>query len=551
MRNRKIIFELLRNNIQSAKYIFMVDGHISEFVCKYINKWRSNKNIEIIHNKLVTDDNKYYYIKNDYDCEKRMNEDIINGKKLMICSDSAKQILLIEQSLKSKYENIKILVYHGNSDDQQKKNLDKVNEIWINYDVVLTSPVILYGVNFTASHFHRIYGYYYGVIRPQGCYQQCKRVRNLIDKECYLHINTLKPKELLPESIDELSRYVFRNIDIVNDDIELLKSTYVNTFKLDVDDEFTDFYLHYLAERNKAHNNYLGEMVKYFTEFGGIFYMEGQKKKTDHAYIKQQKEIKNKLNEEAIKTLIQASEKLCKSNDNKDNKKSKSHFISKQSTLKDNIDNTVYENILQKTFKTGEDKNIMKAYRLMKTLKMDKLEYDFLKRLGNINNVDQLKVSFLYNADDAYKIKFIANNNKYTSNDIADIFKRIQLIKDFVKLYFSSGLFGEQDVEIFGGKHGALTEERQKFIDDNIKDIKYLFKIVRNKVEPKNDKGMIKWLEYLIQEFFCNMIDIIITENYKNINKKTTRIKIIKFNFNKYIDVENNFHVSLVKLHKI
>lgn len=73
-----------------------------------------------------------------------------------IISLSTRLLYQIEDLLKE--WKIKYLIHTRESDDKFKKELAKVNDLWVNYQVVLFSPTISVGVDFTKVHFDKIFG---------------------------------------------------------------------------------------------------------------------------------------------------------------------------------------------------------------------------------------------------------------------------------------------------------------------------------------------------------------------------------------------------------
>lgn len=73
-----------------------------------------------------------------------------------IISLSTRLLYQIEDLLKE--WKIKYLIHTRESDDKFKKELAKVNDLWIKYQVVLFSPTISVGVDFTNLYFDKIYG---------------------------------------------------------------------------------------------------------------------------------------------------------------------------------------------------------------------------------------------------------------------------------------------------------------------------------------------------------------------------------------------------------
>lgn len=98
----------------------------------------------------------------------------------------------------------KILLLDSNMAEREKRNMARCNEVWTKYRVVIVSPVLGAGIDFTAKHFHCAFGT--GI--PYSCtaralHQIRGRVRYLLDEECHMHIRSgLKEKE--PSEMDHM-----------------------------------------------------------------------------------------------------------------------------------------------------------------------------------------------------------------------------------------------------------------------------------------------------------------------------------------------------------
>ena len=84
-----------------------------------------------------------------------MMTDIDDRKNICIVSMSASTIETIESQLKEK--KIKYVMHTSKTDDSLKSKLEDVNKFWTKFQVVLFSPSIESGIDFSEEHFDKMY----------------------------------------------------------------------------------------------------------------------------------------------------------------------------------------------------------------------------------------------------------------------------------------------------------------------------------------------------------------------------------------------------------
>lgn len=200
-----------------------------------------------------------------------------------------------------------------------------------------------------------------------------------------------------------------------------------NKLELSTDgDDFTELFLHFLIEKNKANNNFIREFVIISSEFGGSCYIESKKKKIDKDYNDKLKEKINEIKEKEIDLFIQAS-----------------------------TTGERYEYIKNNIFHTKEDKYILASFNIMHKFKLKQLSKHFLMDLGVIDNIEKFRQSTLYIATDKYKYKFL---QKYTDYEKNKILKKIEYIENITGMFFDN-IFDNIEKTVYGGSDGVLDEE--------------------------------------------------------------------------------------------
>ena len=105
----------------------------------------------------------------------------------------------LRDTLQREYPHHKILYYDGASDEKTRATIGNCDEEWVKYDVVIYTPVIVYGVDFTARHFHAVYGIFTGCsVDYLAAFQMLERARNVIDCRVVLELPRLLPAAARP-----------------------------------------------------------------------------------------------------------------------------------------------------------------------------------------------------------------------------------------------------------------------------------------------------------------------------------------------------------------
>ena len=175
--NSKNTFNLLYELcINKTTKIIAMDADINSRSIEYIKN--INKNYNFVVNEYISNDiflnmtnNKDYFIN-------KIKESISKNEKCCIISLSTKLLYQIEEFLIK--DKTKYIMHTRDTDDKFKKELTKVNKLWAKYQVVLFSPSITVGLDFTLLHFDKIYNIITSnVASPRTFKQMLGRIRNL------------------------------------------------------------------------------------------------------------------------------------------------------------------------------------------------------------------------------------------------------------------------------------------------------------------------------------------------------------------------------------
>ena len=119
---------------------------------------------------------------------------IINGKKIAVPMASNNKAKDLYSKLKVDFPEKNIILIHKETSDEDKlSKLLKVNETWINYDIVIYTPTVCMGVSFDPEHFDSIFAY--GCHNSLGAQEFCQmlhRVRNIRENTIYISFDYYK-----------------------------------------------------------------------------------------------------------------------------------------------------------------------------------------------------------------------------------------------------------------------------------------------------------------------------------------------------------------------
>jgi hypothetical protein len=168
--------------------LIMMDGDLGKRTMEYAKDIDTNYDIFI--NKYISDEiiikmtnNKDYFLN-------KIIDSIAKKRKICIISLTTKIMAQLEKILIEK--KIKYLSITSNSDDKIKKDLANVNELWIQYEVVLYSPTISVGVDFTVEYFDDVYSIVIpNVASPRIYKQMLGRLRKMKNKEILCYYKTM------------------------------------------------------------------------------------------------------------------------------------------------------------------------------------------------------------------------------------------------------------------------------------------------------------------------------------------------------------------------
>jgi hypothetical protein len=192
---RKIIDVLFRI-IYQAKQVIMTDANIGDIIVEIYKKIKKTNNYQYLHYNNFECDNTFAY-KNYTNILNDVKEDLENNKNIYICSDSIRETKKMYDYCSSFLNEEDILIYNGESGNKYDKCImEGVNQFWSKYRVVIVSPKVIYGIDFTELHFDKVYGIYRSnvILSFREVLQQINRIRFIKEKSIILNIRQAREK---------------------------------------------------------------------------------------------------------------------------------------------------------------------------------------------------------------------------------------------------------------------------------------------------------------------------------------------------------------------
>jgi late competence protein required for DNA uptake (superfamily II DNA/RNA helicase) len=221
---RKSSLDILEHYIKTCEKVYASDADMNEDVVSWIEKLRSpnRSTSRIIWNQEKTDHTETYIYETLKKVDDRLNELISSDKSVYLGYTSVKNAESTYNSLRKKYPSKKILKITGESAESTiNKEITKMsalmncNEEWKKYDIVITTPCIVFGTSFDEEHFDEVFYYYEGILTGELACQALHRVRKLKNNRINMHV----PFSYRPYLVTEEEEYK----RIMNGDIGLLK----------------------------------------------------------------------------------------------------------------------------------------------------------------------------------------------------------------------------------------------------------------------------------------------------------------------------------------
>ena len=502
---KEYTFDLMTAIISNSKKVLALDGDLHNRSYDFLQYFGK---VNMLTNTIKKDKKNYIFTNNRPYFEECIDEDLKNHKNVIVVSMSSK----IATYLNNLYEETYVCALHcGKASDFYKKELQDVNNFWSGKQLVLYSPSIEAGVNFSIKHFHKMY-----IIlsskstSPRGLLQMNARVRELEDPNVLVFLNNIPFKQKANYfKFDEVKNYVCDTIGNykhpkIEFDTEL--NEMVATYEFDL---YTKILVHNETERsNKTNNVFVALLIKLLTDKG-------------HTYVHSETQIND--NEFKKDTLLK-NEVL-------------NGFEIKNRQIYNDFASRCYSNEA-----TREDKVAIEKFKIKEDWKIKDVTDEFLTKFYG-------KTDVLYNLrfllDESLVEPYYSNKKfdpRYNLFEKATKIEQIKMIKEVINILgFALPLDNVQlNVVTFENNIKKVTSMCQLFINVNKSQPLFGFEKNRTMNVGKSITVFRGFLNDVLELWGLNVISITKDSSaYINGKKKTTHPNVYMLiyvnDINKYI----------------
>ena len=217
-------YDILIDLCNNAKKVILLDNDIGIRSEKFVSHYKGNGLEQVgtsVPTEVVSVVNTYVPVKYEFMClsdecmfKNKIDTDLKSGKKVVFCSMLKRECDNIYEHYKTKYNCVS---YTRDTEDSIKKQLNKCEDVWDKLDLLIYSPTIEAGVDFSKLHFDKLYVYCYAAKSQEYCsvsqrslYQMIRRVRYIADNKVYMFTKNL-PTNRAPMPLAE--KQFVKNLD--------------------------------------------------------------------------------------------------------------------------------------------------------------------------------------------------------------------------------------------------------------------------------------------------------------------------------------------------
>lgn len=212
--HRKQTCMILKQLLSMAPNVLCMDADFDDRAYEFVSRIKGKPIVVVNEFKLGI--KRYLFNKNLDKMKFQLIEDIKRKKNVSIICLSKDMMDRLKNYIKDNVKNVKLISYSSMTDDKDKEKLKDVNNEWKEYQVILYTPTIEAGVDFSEKHFDKMYCFLSnGSCSPRAFLQMVGRIRYLsdINIRCYFDksMKYTSKRSYVP-GIDELEEYLMKNI---------------------------------------------------------------------------------------------------------------------------------------------------------------------------------------------------------------------------------------------------------------------------------------------------------------------------------------------------
>lgn len=310
IKNKEFHFDIFKNILKGSTSILALDGDFGNRSYDFLKELGSCKVVKNVFEKggrhfIFTDKMKTF--------DDKIEKSLKDGKNVVIVSMSSTIATEYNKRYSKKY---KTALYCSRSDDEAKSKLNKVEEEWVKYKLVIYTPTVESGVDMSVEHFDDMYI----ILSKNSCTyralsQMAFRVRKLRNNNIYVFTNGLPFNEAANiYSYEDTKKQVF----------ETIKQYMKRIVKMDGDNLvmglqeslWTKMVIYHEQEKlNSRSSSFIYMFLKLLVNKGHTYdYLDRPKKKKDKDKKDDKQKEKKVKKDEKNKTNIMKDE-LLETND--------------------------------------------------------------------------------------------------------------------------------------------------------------------------------------------------------------------------------------------
>ncbi len=259
---------------KNCKNFLLTDADLNDNIIRYYLYYRNIENSVLINYDNFVDENNYVLYEEENMILEKLVNDLNNNNNIYICTDTLKGSKKIYNKIidLNIIDISDILLYNSESDNKYEKEMYNVNEFWSKYKIIIVSPKVIFGVDFTLKYIDYIYCFYScNTITVRECIQQIGRIRNLRKKNVNIYIKNVVKKDIeynivnikydLENNINNI--FYKQSINDINNILKLLKFN-INKMgykNIDINDNINYLLIYSLYEKNVNLKKYI-ELLK-------------------------------------------------------------------------------------------------------------------------------------------------------------------------------------------------------------------------------------------------------------------------------------------------
>ena len=260
--------------IKNCKNFLLTDADLNDNIIRYYLYYRQIENSVLINYDNFIDENNYILYEEENIILEKLIDDLNNNNNIYICTDTLKGSKKIYNRIVDLniIDTNNILLYNSESDNKYEKEMYNVNKFWSKYKIIIVSPKVIFGVDFTLKYIDYIYCFYScNTITVRECIQQIGRIRNLRKKDVNIYIKNVVKKDIeynivnikfdLENNINNI--FYKQSINDINNILKLIKFN-INKMgykNIDINDNINYLLIYSLYEKNVNLKKYI-ELLK-------------------------------------------------------------------------------------------------------------------------------------------------------------------------------------------------------------------------------------------------------------------------------------------------